>query len=290
MSRSPRSGRRSPSSTAASATGSRRRPRPWRPFTPASRSATIPGRPARARLLSKDEAREALPADLRAGTRPAKRHALALGRALGRPRRRSRALARRREPEVLRPHRDRRAGRGLRHVPGQEQVGAGDVAERARARGRDRDLHGSHARALALPLRRRPDREGVAVELRPGDAALPHGEGRPQAPAEARRRHLAAARRRRRGAAAALVRRRRLGRARGDGRLLLRGTRVATGRATTRGRRRMPRSCGSRLPISRRRTSARSPSSASRQPAAWRSSPRAQSHAPRRSSGRQLPP
>ena len=41
-----------------------------------------------------------------------------------------------------------------------------------------------------------------------------------QAPAEARRRHLAAARGRRRGAAAALVRGRRLGRARGDGRLL----------------------------------------------------------------------
>ena len=128
---------------------------------------------------------EALPADLRAGARPAQRHALALGGALGRPRRGPRALARRREPEVLRPHRARRAGRGLRHVPGQEQVGAGHVAERARARGRDRDVHGSDARALALPLRRRPHREGVAVELRPGDAALPHGEGRPAAPAQA---------------------------------------------------------------------------------------------------------
>ena len=127
--------------------------------------------------------------------------------------------------------------------------------------------------------------QGVAVELRPGDAALPHGEGRPQAPAEARRRHLAAARGRRRGAAAALVRGRRLGRARGDGRVLLRGTRAVTAPARTRARPRTPPSCGCRLPTSRPRTSARSRSSGWPRPAGWRSSPRARSHVPRRSSG-----
>ena len=113
----------------------------------------------------------------------------------------------------------------------------------------------------------------VAVELRPGDAALSHGEGRPQAPAEARRRHLAAARRRRRGAAAALVRRRRLGRARGDGRLLLleRGSLPRRrGRGPDRGRRGAA-ALGCRPRV--RRTSARSRSSAWPRPAGWRSSP-----------------
>ena len=45
----------------------------------------------------------------------------------------------------------------------------------------------------------------VSLELRPRDATLPHGEGRPQAPAQGHRRHLAATRGRRRGAASALV-------------------------------------------------------------------------------------
>ena len=83
-----------------------------------------PGPSGTARLLTKDEARTALPADLRAGARPAQRLALPLGGALGRARQRPRALARRREPEVLRSHRARRAGRGLRHVPHQGEVGA----------------------------------------------------------------------------------------------------------------------------------------------------------------------
>ena len=46
-----------------------------------------PGPTGTARLLTKDEAREALPADLRTRARAAKRHALPLGGSLGRPRR-----------------------------------------------------------------------------------------------------------------------------------------------------------------------------------------------------------
>ena len=58
----------------------------------------------------------------------------------------------------------------------------------------------------------------------------------------------------------------------------------------TPGRPRTRPSCGCRPPTSRPRISARSRSSGWPRPAGWRSSPRARSRAPRRSSGRQLPP
>ena len=110
----------------------------------------------------------------------AQRHALAVGGAVGRPGRRPRALARRREPEVLRPHRDRRAR--PRRSP----------CTASRRSGSEGCRRASYVLVDAIATSTEATRElwrflfGVdliarvtPVELRSGHAALPHGQGRP---------------------------------------------------------------------------------------------------------------
>ena len=87
-------------------------------------------------------------------------------------------------PKYFVARRARRAGEAFAMYRVKEKWERGMPLRRARARRRDRDVDGGDAGALALPLRRRPRRARHPVELRPGLAALPDGQGRAPASAQ----------------------------------------------------------------------------------------------------------